>query len=628
MARQKARKPFPTETKRKDIDTNRGYISNERNGISGFLSDRGIRETIESVVVAIILALLFRTFEAEAFVIPTGSMAPALQGQHRDINCEQCNYLYQTSASEESSTSTSPLEVTHTYCPICRFRTTMSAQEWDHTSNNGDRILVNKFVFDFSEPKRFDVIVFKNPNNGKQNYIKRLIGLPGEVLIVENGDIFRLVETEGGVVSREIIRKPSHKLSAMLQVVDDTNFIPEKLHDAGWPLRWSQWNTSGNESSWEATVNSNKPNYIVKSNEGTQWLSYRHLVPISRPDFTKATSNSVPEFDEWDFIKVGELPERMKANSPVGSLINDYYCYNDRVLQQRGRSPEHVHSFGMHWVGDLAFESWIEVKSSSGTLKFQLVEGGTKFICTIDVETGKATLSSDQDSVTFQNEEGQSNESPTGNSAIKGSGKYRVLFANVDDQLRLSVNNKFVEFDAPFFERTDKPLPRFFPGDDSNLGDAEPAAIGAENLEMEVTRLKLYRDAYYTSPTNMDQSFLGNETAIGKFLDQNNRIGTRGAAKNRVWQWMEDPTKWETAQVKKYFSDRFRSDPYVFRLEEDQFLPMGDNSPSSLDGRVWDGPKNVERDMLIGRALFIYWPHALNSPVPYFPNFQKMKFIR
>ena len=46
---------------------------------------KAIRETVEAVVVAFILAFLFRTFEAEAFVIPTGSMAPTLMGQHKDL---------------------------------------------------------------------------------------------------------------------------------------------------------------------------------------------------------------------------------------------------------------------------------------------------------------------------------------------------------------------------------------------------------------------------------------------------------------------------------------------------------------------------------------------------------------
>ena len=48
-----------------------------------------------------ILALLVRGFEAEAFVIPTGSMAPTLMGRHKEITCPQCGYVYSVNASEE-----------------------------------------------------------------------------------------------------------------------------------------------------------------------------------------------------------------------------------------------------------------------------------------------------------------------------------------------------------------------------------------------------------------------------------------------------------------------------------------------------------------------------------------------
>src|SRR5690348_15306792 len=60
-----------------------------------------VRETIESVVIAFVLAFLFRTFEAEAFVIPTGSMAPTLMGQHKDIECSECKFPYRVNASRE-----------------------------------------------------------------------------------------------------------------------------------------------------------------------------------------------------------------------------------------------------------------------------------------------------------------------------------------------------------------------------------------------------------------------------------------------------------------------------------------------------------------------------------------------
>ena len=62
---------------------------------------RTIRETVESIAVAFVLAFLFRTFEAEAFVIPTGSMAPTLQGRHKDVVCPQCHFRYRVSASSE-----------------------------------------------------------------------------------------------------------------------------------------------------------------------------------------------------------------------------------------------------------------------------------------------------------------------------------------------------------------------------------------------------------------------------------------------------------------------------------------------------------------------------------------------
>ena len=61
----------------------------------------GYRETVEAIVVAFILALLVRGFEAEAFVIPTGSMAPTLMGRHKEITCPQCGYVYAVNASEE-----------------------------------------------------------------------------------------------------------------------------------------------------------------------------------------------------------------------------------------------------------------------------------------------------------------------------------------------------------------------------------------------------------------------------------------------------------------------------------------------------------------------------------------------
>src|SRR5688500_5036565 len=163
-----------------------------------------VRETVESIVIAFVLAFLFRTFEAEAFVIPTGSMAPTLMGRHKDVECPKCGYRYQVSASEEESDDpqVAPTPCVAGMCPMCKYVLPMVPQlpnvperlegrDIDRQrSYNGDRILVNKYIYAFSEPERWDVVVFKFPGDAKVNYIKRLVGLPGETLRVYQGDLF------------------------------------------------------------------------------------------------------------------------------------------------------------------------------------------------------------------------------------------------------------------------------------------------------------------------------------------------------------------------------------------------------------------------------------------------------
>src|SRR5215471_19234802 len=86
---------------------------------------RTLRETVESVAIAFILAFLFRTFEAEAFVIPTGSMAPTLQGRHKDVDCPKCGYHYRVSAScevdSEGAPKKQPCHVVTGICPMCGY---------------------------------------------------------------------------------------------------------------------------------------------------------------------------------------------------------------------------------------------------------------------------------------------------------------------------------------------------------------------------------------------------------------------------------------------------------------------------------------------------------------------------
>jgi len=121
-----------------------------------------IKDNLEAIAVAVVMALVIKHFCVEAFKIPTSSMRPTLQG------------------------------------------------ESDNPQGEGDRILVDKFAYLFRDPKRFEVIVFRYPLNQSRNFIKRIAGLPNEHLrISDDGDLWvRPVGEQYGDKDLAIPQKP------------------------------------------------------------------------------------------------------------------------------------------------------------------------------------------------------------------------------------------------------------------------------------------------------------------------------------------------------------------------------------------------------------------------------------
>ena len=157
--------------------------------------EESIKDTFESIIIAFVLAFVFRAYVVEAFVIPTGSMAPTLLGQHYDVVCGECGYRYAT-----ESNGGQPAQ---SVCQMCRFPNQISQSAM---VRSGDRILVHKFIYSIVEPKRWDVVVFKNPQEPHVNFIKRLVGLPGEDLRIIEGNVYVKQITEDDTLWR-IARK-------------------------------------------------------------------------------------------------------------------------------------------------------------------------------------------------------------------------------------------------------------------------------------------------------------------------------------------------------------------------------------------------------------------------------------
>jgi signal peptidase I len=168
-------------------------------------------------VTAVGLAFVFliRGYLFEAFLPPTGSMAPTILGVHRDVVCPNCGCHFAVSMSEAVPTPDGRLRLP----PAKPAKCTNCTQEFDvvySDFSSGDRILVDKF----SAPKRWDVVVFRIPHEPSTNYVKRYTGLPGETLDIADGDLF--------INYDRVAKQPNEQLDLWFPV-NDTQLTPKSL---------------------------------------------------------------------------------------------------------------------------------------------------------------------------------------------------------------------------------------------------------------------------------------------------------------------------------------------------------------------------------------------------------------
>jgi len=605
------RKPSELKSRRNPLETARAAALDAKDADSWF-SPAAIRETVESVIIAFVLAFLFRTFEAEAFVIPTGSMAPTLMGKHKDLECPMCHYRYPVSASDNQENN-KPAFIYEATCPMCRYTADLSAHSDSNPSYDGDRILVAKFPYEFADPKRWDVVVFKYPGDATMNYIKRLVGLPGETIRIRDGNLWIHQPDQPGD-SFEIARKPPAKILAMLQPVYNNDLAPTISGELQWPARWTA-ELGGRDKAW-ANGKDLSSFEIEGSVPGESWIRYHHRVPL---------------YQEWNSIGQAGLTRQqwidlLKANKPTTEnvpeqLISDSTAYNSGLSDQRQRTSPSVirQGFGQHWVGDLALQFDLESKSASGKLVTELIRGGCHFQCRFDLATGKAELAIRRHGlgVDPQADREANRFRPTGTTPVVGAGRHSIIFSNVDDELRLWVDGAVVAFDSS--TTYDSALLK---NQIPTVADLSPVGIGTEGAALKISHIKVLRDVYYIAVNNKGMS--ANQSSSPSLQDFKSLPDLTNPA-----DWagkFSESNLWPCSDIVLKPRD-------VEHPEKDQFFVLGDNSAQSKDGRLWEGEWWVERELLIGKALFIYWPHGWKIPyvpLPFnvVPYFQRMHLVR
>src|SRR5690606_16074794 len=128
--------------------------------------------------------------------------------------CPQCGYTFNVDAQRRPRDARERPTSAPVICPMCHYPSTVAAST---PASAGDRILVHKYVYNFVEPSRWDVVVFKDPSNPAENFIKRLIGLPEEKIWIIEGNIYVQPPDESGEGQWQIARKSDARLGQVVQ---------------------------------------------------------------------------------------------------------------------------------------------------------------------------------------------------------------------------------------------------------------------------------------------------------------------------------------------------------------------------------------------------------------------------
>lgn len=232
---------------------------------------------IASFVDLFVWLLVFKSFFLPLFIIPTGSMASTLMGAHAEYSCPNCGYSFQVGF----HTPEGPAVV---QCPNCRFQqptTLQAANGVKLKSQAGDRIVVHGWPFEVAKalgPRRWDVIVFRPPHQPYVNYIKRMVGLPGETIEIIDGDVFVKGRAD---VELQPARKTRQAQAALWFPYYDHDYPPSQpspqwvgappAHSFGRqerrpPIYYPRWISADNGGGWTG-LEGRTPQFNLKSDE-------------------------------------------------------------------------------------------------------------------------------------------------------------------------------------------------------------------------------------------------------------------------------------------------------------------------------------------------------------------------
>ncbi len=536
-------------------------------------SNSGI-EGFQGLLMAFMMALIFRGFIVEGFHIPTGSMAPTLMGQHTLLHGDTSGLTWPVGpVTMQGRTGVpAPKQSFVTSDPVTQAEMRVS----NEPLRSGDRVFILKYLFPVFEPARYDVVVFKNPRDPTATYIKRLVGLGPEEVALVDGDVFSRPLPANATAEATttntwelpgwtVARKPDDSQAAMWQLVFDTAFAP-----------------------------------LDASRDGRTWFRSPWL-----PSEADAPAWTIDAQRQYRYA--GQGATQLSWDSK--RRIADAYPYNQLG---GGQFPN-----GHFPVSDMRVSLHLEPSSVDATAAMTLATRRHVFRAAIE-SAGRVTLAMRREDESAWRTLGEGTlDVPLQPGAVRS-----VEFWHVDQTLRVVVDGRTVakgEYDWSPTQRLEAAMglsaKEIFETRDRNLL-TDAARIATPRLSLEfgggpltLHRVRVDRDIHYQPgdyhPVNDATTF----AKSGPHLR-----GRQPAAATHPRQPMF--------------------------LSQDEYFMCGDNSPASLDSRLWDRPSPwvasmdpktgvVHRDAMVGKAFVVYFPGLQWKwglvPVPDFGRIRQIK---
>lgn len=500
-------------------------------------SEGSVRPMLEALISLAMAVILVRAFAVEGYMISTGSMAPTLPGFHKRATCPKCGIEFAIGTSDdvgstpavakaafnggESIVSRSQADSlpsgAHAVCPNCGFTRVDISQI---PQSQGDQLLVFKNAYAFQLPRRWEVVVFRNPAEPMQAYVKRVVALPGEAIELKEGDVW---------INGKRIRKTLRQQQAVGILVYDHNFEP--TDDKTWQPRWQPTDsqTTGWQRDGSAFVFDPTKNPGVKK---ADWVEYRHWLRIGG---RHRTTMKIPaELKRFNFRENSLFPIQYDAEKSEiwtrGVLTDALHDNASRVFSdpsfkrflKKFAAATHlspiVDDYGYNFrnpqrppivVRDLMLCCDVEFRGGAGAFNLELTDGNQHYRLSIDSVSRLVTLSNPGES------------KPLRSVKLKAdvlSEPLQLTLSLFDRQVIAAINGHSI-FKPLILES----LP------DNVEAPRRPVRFGSRGAGLRVSNLKLYRDIFYTKKGTQGEYELGDDEYY--VLGDNSPI----SADSRVW---------------------------------------------------------------------------------------------